>query len=93
MELGTTDGRPSITLDFTVVSDLSLGPFQRPASSRVRSAAGAACPLLREEIQSENGMKIEGRLIFARDDVAGPYFFEFGDVGYSNVRLPDVQVA
>lgn len=92
VELGTTDGRPSITLDFTVVSDMSLGPFQRPASSRVRTAAGAACPLLREDIASESGMKIEGRLVFARGNgMAGPFYFEYGEVGYSSVRLPDVQ--
>ena len=91
VELGSTDGRPSITLDFTVVSDMSLGPFQRPASSRVRTAAGVACPLLSEVIASESGMKIEGRLVFARGEAWGPFYFEYGEVGYSSVRLPDVQ--
>ena len=83
------DGRPAVTLSFTVRSDMSLGPFQRPTHSTLRAEQGGALELLREEILEETGMKIVGRLSFARPEgPAGPLVFVYGELGYSEARLP-----
>jgi hypothetical protein len=95
-------GCPLVSVEFAVQGDLSLGALQRPENSTLRFAVaagegggggGGVCRLIHSQISQENGMKIVGKLTFARPIGACSFFFTYGSVGYSEVELPDKRVA
>jgi len=78
----------TITLDFKVVGDGSLGPLQDPMLSTLSCASWASNPSDHNYTTHDPAKVIAGSLTFKDVPASGQVMFSFGAGGYAPVQVP-----